>query len=458
MTDRACERMSSGLKEPSVFARSRRQRQRPSLRGGALAEGECGRIFRDGSRAGREASGARRGESAMTQIEVLASMPNVRGGYKVDVSRGTRIGRVSSEWFNRPPDERFLSLTDLWNSVKSRSERSRTRIVESAAIRVEASRDNAERLALVMPGSDRPIAPTHWSFGQLAGLVGAPANYLRQLPAPLAGINLQYGLSEHRAEQVKTLEIEDGRVEVKPSHRTIHGSLSIDVEPHAARETVAIPCARDTPEELSRCLPGCSPERVPMFTPASPPRSSRPSSKVQASGTRRGSTTGRALHARPMSSSGKRYRGINTVALWVAAMAAGYGDGLWGTYRQWQDAGAQVRKGERSTTVVLWKQIASSAPAGHDDQMMMKMATAGCSPGPSRCSTSRRWTDTSSPPTDIAAGERASRACGGVHRQPRHQDRVRRFGSLLSSVIGHGVHAGLRFLPRCRVVLWRLAA
>ena len=72
--------------------------------------------------------------------------------------------------------------------------------------------------------------------------------------------------------------------------------------------------------------------------------------------------------ARPTNiSSGKRYRGINTVALWVAAMAAGYGDGLWGTYLQWQDAGAQVRKGERSTTVVLWKQIASSAPAGHDD-------------------------------------------------------------------------------------------
>jgi len=72
--------------------------------------------------------------------------------------------------------------------------------------------------------------------------------------------------------------------------------------------------------------------------------------------------------ARPTNiSSGKRYRGINTVALWVAAMAGGYWDGLWGTYRQWQDAGAQVRKGERSTTVVLWKQIASSEPAGHDD-------------------------------------------------------------------------------------------
>jgi hypothetical protein len=45
--------------------------------------------------------------------------------------------------------------------------------------------------------------------------VGAPAAYLRQLPVPLAGINLQYGLTSHRAEQVKTLEIEDGRVELR---------------------------------------------------------------------------------------------------------------------------------------------------------------------------------------------------------------------------------------------------
>ena len=58
--------------------------------------------------------------------------------------------------------------------------------------------------------------------------------------------------------------------------------------------------------------------------------------------------------------SGKRYRGINTLALWVSAMTFGYDDGFWGTYRQWQDAGAQVRKGERSTTVVLWKPTQSS--------------------------------------------------------------------------------------------------
>jgi hypothetical protein len=40
---------------------------------------------------------------------------------------------------------------------------------------VEASRDNAERLALVLPGLDVLFTPTHWSFGQLASLVGTPA-------------------------------------------------------------------------------------------------------------------------------------------------------------------------------------------------------------------------------------------------------------------------------------------
>ncbi|MGH9845667.1 MAG: ArdC-like ssDNA-binding domain-containing protein, partial [Blastocatellia bacterium] len=72
--------------------------------------------------------------------------------------------------------------------------------------------------------------------------------------------------------------------------------------------------------------------------------------------------------ARPTNvASGKRYRGINTLALWVAALADGYSDGLWGTYRQWRDAGAQVRKGERAATVVLWKEIAYSEPADDPD-------------------------------------------------------------------------------------------
>ena len=101
----------------------------------------------------------------------------VNGAYKVDISRGERISRISSEWFSRPDDERYLSLTELHAAVRGRAERATARTVETKALRVEASRNDAERLALIVPGQDLPVAPTHWSYGQLCSLVGAPASY-----------------------------------------------------------------------------------------------------------------------------------------------------------------------------------------------------------------------------------------------------------------------------------------
>jgi hypothetical protein len=81
----------------------------------------------------------------MTSMEILSGRRDFSGGYKVDVSRGERVGRVSSEWFLRPADERFLSLSELFASVRGRAERSRTQTVESAAIRVEAIHHRAGR-------------------------------------------------------------------------------------------------------------------------------------------------------------------------------------------------------------------------------------------------------------------------------------------------------------------------
>jgi len=56
----------------------------------------------------------------------------VSNGFRVDVSRGERVGRVSSEWFSRPDDERYLCLTDLHDAVRRRAEHARTRTVETA--------------------------------------------------------------------------------------------------------------------------------------------------------------------------------------------------------------------------------------------------------------------------------------------------------------------------------------
>ncbi len=45
--------------------------------------------------------------------DVRVDAAPVTSGFKVDISRGQRIGRVSSEWFSRPDDERYLSLSAL---------------------------------------------------------------------------------------------------------------------------------------------------------------------------------------------------------------------------------------------------------------------------------------------------------------------------------------------------------
>lgn len=58
---------------------------------------------------------------------------------------------------------------------------------------------------------------------------------------------------------------------------------------------------------------------------------------------------------RPMSSVGRAYTGINRLVLWASAEAHGFQSGTWATYRQWNDIGAQVRRGETGTHVILWK-------------------------------------------------------------------------------------------------------
>jgi antirestriction protein ArdC len=61
---------------------------------------------------------------------------------------------------------------------------------------------------------------------------------------------------------------------------------------------------------------------------------------------------------RPVNVSSKqRYRGVNILSLWAASEQQGYTAGIWGTYKQWAEAGAQVRKGEKSSYIVFYKEL-----------------------------------------------------------------------------------------------------
>ncbi len=52
---------------------------------------------------------------------------------------------------------------------------------------------------------------------------------------------------------------------------------------------------------------------------------------------------------------GKLYRGINMIYLATLAKNHGYVDNRWGTYRQVQSVGGQVRRGERGAPIIFWE-------------------------------------------------------------------------------------------------------
>lgn len=55
--------------------------------------------------------------------------------------------------------------------------------------------------------------------------------------------------------------------------------------------------------------------------------------------------------------SGRPYQGINILSLWCATQHHGFVHRQWGTYRQWLARGAQVRRGERGTLILFYRQL-----------------------------------------------------------------------------------------------------
>lgn len=74
---------------------------------------------------------------------------------------------------------------------------------------------------------------------------------------------------------------------------------------------------------------------------------------------------------------GNAYSGINIVNLWVSAEVRGYGAPVWATYKQWADLDAQVRKGEKSSLVIFYKEFETEPDPGNaDDDGKRRVARA----------------------------------------------------------------------------------
>ncbi|NRQ18908.1 ArdC family protein [Ensifer sesbaniae] len=70
----------------------------------------------------------------------------------------------------------------------------------------------------------------------------------------------------------------------------------------------------------------------------------------------------------PRRATGEAYRGINVLMLWLASELAGYEENTWMTYRQSQDLGGQVRKGEKGALVVKYGTFTPKEREDDDDR------------------------------------------------------------------------------------------
>lgn len=66
----------------------------------------------------------------------------------------------------------------------------------------------------------------------------------------------------------------------------------------------------------------------------------------------------------------KKYRGINILSCWVSAMRRGYEQSQWASFKQWQEKGATVRKGEKGTPILFYKVI--EGETAKDDKVVVR--------------------------------------------------------------------------------------
>lgn len=107
--------------------------------------------------------------------------------------------QASRQWSTRPDDERFTSLLDLQAHVRLSRENSTQAVISTRDMMVRPH-DADPRYGITVETKDGLlIDPTHYSFGQLASLAGAPAGYLRKLPAPIVADAMNFGLKFSRS-------------------------------------------------------------------------------------------------------------------------------------------------------------------------------------------------------------------------------------------------------------------
>jgi hypothetical protein len=128
------------------------------------------------------------------------------GSYHVNaLGAGVNRGDVSAEWMRRSDEERYLSLDDMADTLRTRYEKCVTAICDNKAVEIVTPKNlttatsHSFTVGIENGSKSREVSATHHGFNQLAALCKAPAGYLRTLPSPIVAANLNFSL-QHRRE------------------------------------------------------------------------------------------------------------------------------------------------------------------------------------------------------------------------------------------------------------------
>lgn len=104
--------------------------------------------------------------------------------------------KANKQWSTRPQDERFTSIQALYDVTRAYYNQAVEKGVNFADMRCEAINGEVQ----LVGRQNNPAKLTNWAFGQVCARLGAPASYLRDLPATLAVQNLNHGLAHRIAD------------------------------------------------------------------------------------------------------------------------------------------------------------------------------------------------------------------------------------------------------------------
>lgn len=118
------------------------------------------------------------------------------------------LTQASKEWATRRDDERFLSLTELSQSMKAIRTNSMQTIGDVRNLKARPSEDGGLEF---VSAKGNPAVMTNYAFGQMAASISSntgspfPAGFVQSLPAPLAADLINHGISTMGEEEQRQL-------------------------------------------------------------------------------------------------------------------------------------------------------------------------------------------------------------------------------------------------------------